>query len=92
MRVLADLRSRLSEPVPAALDPGSRLVVQVDPAWRTRPPAAGAERDGILLVLRHRGLGWLGFLLPRAKAAALGRSLVRLARRRPPPPAAPTPA
>ena len=82
VRSLADLRAAMGDPVPATLDPGARLTVLVDPAWQTRLPAAGTGPEGgaaAVLALRHPGLGWLGFLLPRAEAAALGHSLTRLA-------------
>lgn len=79
IRALADLRAALGDPVPAALDPGARLTVLIDPAWQAKPPAPGTGQGGAILVLRHPGLGWQGFLLPRTEAAELGYALVRLA-------------
>lgn len=81
IRTLADLRTALSDPVPASLDPGARLVALANPAWQVKPPAPGTGQDGAVLALRHSGLGWLGFLLSRAEAATLGYSLVQLAQR-----------
>lgn len=54
--------------------PGSRDFLVIDPAWRTeRSPHA--DLDGVLLRLRHIGLGWVSFLLPRKEGSALGKWL-----------------
>ena len=78
MQRLAELRAAMNEAVPAALDPGVRLVLLVDPAWQLKPLLPGKGQDGAVLALRHPGLGWLGFLLPQSKVAALGHGLVQL--------------
>ena len=46
----------------------------IDPAWRAeRSPHA--DIDGVLVRLRHIGLGWVSFLLPRKEGSALGKWL-----------------
>jgi hypothetical protein len=55
-------------------DPGSREFLVIDPAWRTEG-SPHAEIDGVLMRLRHIGLGWVSFLLPRKEASALGKWL-----------------
>jgi hypothetical protein len=47
--------------------------------WRTWPNVH-PELPGILLNVRHRGYGWLGFLLPYKEAQGLGTWLVEHAR------------
>ena len=66
----------MAEPVVENLDPGARLLATINPAWQTRPPH---ERDGVALVIRNPGLGWLGYLLPLHEARAMGQSLLDLA-------------
>lgn len=87
VRLLADLRAGLDDPVPASLDPGARLVALVDPLWQAKLPSSPDAPDGVTLALRHPGLGWLGFLLPPCEAAALGQSLTQLAQAPQPEPA-----
>jgi hypothetical protein len=82
VRLVADLRAGLADRVPASLDPGARVVALVDPALKTARPT-GTLPDGIILALRHPGLGWLAFLLPPPKAVALGTSLLQLAQSAP---------
>jgi hypothetical protein len=89
VRLLADLRAGLGDPVPASLDAGARLVALVDPAWQARLPSSPDAPEGVTLALRHPGLGWLGFLLPPREAAVLGQSLVQLAAARSGPAPAP---
>jgi hypothetical protein len=78
---LAALRSRLPDVVP--LDPRegrSRETVVIDPAWRTEHPPH-PSLDGLLLRLRHVGLGWVTFLLPHHEATALAEWLGKNARK-----------
>lgn len=72
---LAQVRAVMAEPVAPDLDPGSRIAAIHDPAWRIRP----MPPQGVLLVLRHPGLGWLGNLLPQKEARALGQALLDIA-------------
>lgn len=49
-------------------------LVVIDPAWRTSP-SPHADADGIIMRLRHVGVGWVSFLLPRHEGLALGKWL-----------------
>lgn len=71
---IAKHRAELVDEVSRELDPGSRIEAVVDPIWRT--PKSSLDQQGVVLVLRHPGLGWLSFLFPHNEAAALGRWLV----------------
>jgi hypothetical protein len=53
---------------------GAQEFLVVDPAWRT-VQSPHAEVDGIVMRLRHLGLGWVSFLLPRQEGRALGKWL-----------------
>jgi hypothetical protein len=67
-------RANLKEQVTPDLDPGSRLLAVVDPAWRVpgeRHPA------GRILCFRHPGLGWLSFVLPDKEAASIAEWLTK---------------
>ena len=68
-------RAALNDQVPRELDPGSRLEAIYDPVWRTAAVDSDGQH-GIVLALRHPGLGWLSFLLPFNEAANLGDWLV----------------
>lgn len=74
VKSLGQLRAAMAEPVALDVDPGSRISAIHDPAWRLRL----LPSQGVLLVLRHPGLGWLGNLLPLKEARVLGQSLVTL--------------
>jgi len=52
-------------------EPGTRELVIVNPAWRTHF-GIHPDLDGIVMRLRHLGLGWLTFLLPHHEAKSLG--------------------
>ncbi len=71
---MAELRAQLADEVPRDLDPGSRLTIEFNPAWRTGR-FSSPEPGTIGLVLRHPGFGWLSFGLPPHEAVALGKSL-----------------
>jgi hypothetical protein len=64
---LAAARATLAEPVPVDLDPSADLTVTENPSWWVFDP----EPDGQTLVLRHPGLGWLGFLFDQDQAAEI---------------------
>ncbi len=53
---------------------GAQEFLVVDPTWRT-VLSPHAEVDGIVMRLRHLGLGWVSFLLPRHEGHALGKWL-----------------
>lgn len=72
---LATARAAMADAVPAALDPGSRIQSTVNPAWRTRH---NLDPNGILLDLRHPGLGWMSFQFPETEAQRLALGLASL--------------
>ena len=73
---LGEFRAALPEQISAEPDQSSntREILVIDPVWRTnRSPHA--DLDGIVMRLRHIGLGWVSFLLPRSEGRALGKWL-----------------
>ena len=66
IRHLSDQREKMNEEVPRDLDVGTRLVCTKEPIFRVE-----ADPDGVILALRHPGIGWLGFLLSPPLAAVL---------------------
>ncbi|MBB3122460.1 hypothetical protein [Pseudoduganella violacea] len=76
IRHLARIRSEMTPEVPIELEKGKAINAVTDPVWRTRP-MLHPSMPGELLLLRHRGLGWLGFVLPPHEVAALGAYLVK---------------
>ena len=78
---LSKVRSTLPEMVTPTLDPGARLDIQTDPAWLV--PDAHSGPPGIVLALRHAGLGWLAFHLPKDGAKALSYALASVAEKQP---------
>jgi hypothetical protein len=77
---LSAARGRLCDGIPLDHREGrDQEIVVIDPAWRTehtRHPSL----DGLLLRLRHIGVGWVTFLLPHHEAVALGEWLSKNAR------------
>jgi hypothetical protein len=73
---LGETRAVMSEPVSARppQETGTRELVVIDPMWHTDPPLHEGL-GGIILRLRHRGFGWLTFILPHHEARSLGRWL-----------------
>ena len=73
---LGRFRAMLNQPVRPEPDQsgGAQEFLVVDPAWRT-VQSPHAEVDGIVMRLRHLGLGWVSFLLPRQEGRALGKWL-----------------
>lgn len=73
-------RARFDMAVPQPAEPkGQSIDFQADPAWRTRH-SPHPSLPGILLYLRHGGIGWQGFMLPYHEAQALGDWLVNNSR------------
>ena len=64
---LAAARANLPEPVADEFDPTNPPMATDDPAWWVSDP----DSQGSTLALRHPGLGWLSFRLPRNEAAEL---------------------
>lgn len=78
---LAKVRSALPEAVAPALDPGSRLDPEMNPTWSVVDAQQHSGPPGIVLAIRHSGLGWLGFHLPKDAAKALRGALTKSTRR-----------
>lgn len=74
---LGEFRSAMTDPVRPEPDQsgGSREFLVIDPAWRTSQ-SRHPEVNGIVMCLRHLGLGWVSFLLPRNEGRALGKWLL----------------
>lgn len=71
---IAQARSELSQAVSADFPQSAKVPAQIDPRWYTNQ-APHPSLPGVLLRLRHSGLGWLAFLLPPHEARALGQWL-----------------
>lgn len=58
---LAKLRARMHPAVPDHPSRTHQYVIEIDPNWYTeRNPLF----DGVVVFLRHTGLGWAGFAIP----------------------------
>jgi hypothetical protein len=77
---VAEARKKLADEVSVEIDPGSRLAALYDPMYATTVGHSQGEH-GVLLLLRHPGLGWLPFLLPHTHAADLAQRLMDDAKR-----------
>jgi hypothetical protein len=75
IRDLARVRARLAEEVTPELDPGARIDIEASPAWKI--PRTHTGPPGVVLALRHPGVGWLGFLLDKERAQAIGKALTK---------------
>jgi hypothetical protein len=69
---LARARAAMTDIVPPRLEPGARLQATPASAWQTK---RHNNPQGIILALRHPGLGWLSFLLPPESAAGLAQAI-----------------
>ena len=77
-RLRASMNSEVSrEP---NIESGVEYMVVPDPIWRTKTPPP-PPLAGILLKLRHPGLGWQAFLLPHHEATSLGSWLCEYSNR-----------
>jgi hypothetical protein len=74
---MAAFRANMAEAVPMDIEPRARMVATDDPAWKAKIPS-NAPKPGVVLALRHPGLGWLTHLLPKGEAHKLGQSLLAL--------------
>lgn len=71
---LGEARAELSPPVAADFPEAGKIAAQINPRWCTNP-SPHPSIPGVLLRLRHSGLGWLGFVFPPNEAISLGRWL-----------------
>jgi hypothetical protein len=69
---LSDLRETLAPQVATSVAAGQRLFVTPEPLWEV---SAEVREDGRVLLIRHPGLGWLGFILPQADCDRLAEKL-----------------
>lgn len=60
----ADIRAQMADPVPEKLDHRSIVSGRKDINWQVQRNSDG----NVDLLLRHRGLGWLGFHFPKEDA------------------------
>jgi hypothetical protein len=74
---LSDLREELAPQVPSSVPPGKRLFVTPEPIWKV---SAEVREDGRVLLIRHPGLGWLGFIIPQADCDRLAEKLTGVLR------------
>jgi len=71
IRQLATCRQHLAEEVVPSLEPGSRVEIERNPIWTVTGKRHQPDPE-VTLALRHRGFGWLGFLLDKERALAIG--------------------
>ncbi|CAB3724487.1 hypothetical protein LMG27174_05241 [Paraburkholderia rhynchosiae] len=58
---LGYLRAGIRPDVPTQPSTRQQFVLEMDPCWHTEKHPL---YDGVVLILRHSGLGWTGFALP----------------------------
>ena len=75
---IAATRACLAEPVPDEVKEGSGVVAIYNPRWGLTVPSGEGVPPGILMLLRHPGLGWISFLVPPDESEALGQSLYEI--------------
>jgi hypothetical protein len=71
IRQLATCRQHLAEEVVPSLEPGSRVEIERNPSWTVTGKRHQTDPE-VTSALRHRGFGWLGFLLDKERALAIG--------------------
>jgi hypothetical protein len=69
---LSDLRTELAPQVPTSIPTGQRHFVTPEPLWDV---SIEVRDDGRVLMIRHPGIGWLGFILPQADCDRLAKKL-----------------
>ncbi|MEM7442552.1 MAG: hypothetical protein AAF414_04370 [Pseudomonadota bacterium] len=75
IRDLARFRTNLIEPVADELSDDLDLEIQRSPKWEV-PAAHSGPKGNVLMVLRHEGYGWTGYMLDREAAKELGAALI----------------
>lgn len=65
----ADIRAQMADPVPERLDHRSVVSGRKDINWQVQRNSDG----NVDLLLRHRGLGWLGFHFPKEDAERMAK-------------------
>jgi hypothetical protein len=69
---LSDFRETLAPEVESYLPNGKRLFVTPEPVWEVSDEV---REDGKVLLIRHPGLGWLGFIIPHDDCKRLAKKL-----------------
>jgi hypothetical protein len=69
---LSDLRVALAPQVATSMPAGQRLFVTPEPIWEV---SGEVRADGKVLLIRHPGLGWLGFIIPHDDCERLAEKL-----------------
>jgi hypothetical protein len=69
---LSDLREAFAPQVPTSIPAGKRLFVTPEPIWKI---SAEVRADGRVLLIRHPGMGWLGFIIPHNECERLAKKL-----------------
>lgn len=69
---LGRLRSEMRPCVDSEVDRKKQFLVEMDPTWHVQ---SNALLDGSVLMLRHPGLGWTCFAIPRASLERLVETL-----------------
>lgn len=69
---LSDLRASLTPEVASTIPTGKRLFVTPEPNWDI---SAEKRKDGKVLLFRHPGIGWLGFIIPHKECERLAKKL-----------------
>ncbi|MGA7817901.1 hypothetical protein [Caballeronia sp.] len=74
IETLGRMRSALSPSPPTEPSLTHEYPIEIDPCWYidTNPLF-----DGVVLLLRHTGLGWTGFAIPQASLERLQEAIVR---------------
>lgn len=68
------IRAAMRPAVPKAPSRAHQYAVEMDPCWHSEKHPL---YDGTVLFLRHSGLGWTGFALPRHSLVQLNHVLSR---------------
>jgi hypothetical protein len=71
---LGQIRSGLSPALPQEPSRTHNYVIEIDPCWYLdKNPLF----DGVVLLLRHTGLGWAGFAIPQSSLERLQDAIVK---------------
>jgi hypothetical protein len=69
---LSDLREALAPQVSTTIAAGQRMFVTPEPIWKVSDEV---REDGKVLLIRHPGIGWLGFIIPHDDCKRLAKKL-----------------
>ena len=85
IRALAAVREQMTPEIPKVV-PAGQISIPLDPLWQIPADQKTPEKT---LLLRHPGLGWLGFYLPRWSSIAIAKALLTDSEPTAPPPLMP---